>query len=284
MTPDDLSDLPLHVVEVIPNGPAHGPDAPSFLLIHGFGGSLYTWHAWTSSLAERGRVVLVDLKGFGDAPKPDDGKYTPADQAAAVRELIERMDLRNLTLIGHSLGGGIALLTALGLTADGSGRLSSLVLVAAAAYRQKLPPAVALSRRPRLIRFAMWVLRPRLVVWAVLRSIVFDSRSITDDQIRAYAHPLGSWAGIRSAMAAAQHIMPADIDAVSERYPEIQVPTLLLWGASDKVIPLWVGQRLAEALPNARLEILDACGHIPPEELPAESLQVVERFLDSYRT
>lgn len=280
MTPRDVSELPLHVVEVLPNGPPHGPDAPSFLFLHGFAGSLFTWHSWTSRLAERGRVVLVDLKGFGDAPKPDDGRYTPADQAAAVLELIESMDLRRLTLVGHSLGGGIALLTALRLLDAGSDRVSRLVLVAAAAYRQKLPPVVALARYPRLIRFLTWFLRPKFVVWAVLRSIVYDARSITSGQILAYARPLETWEGVRSAMAAAQHIMPADIDEVSARYSQIEVPTLLLWGDADYVIPLWVGERLAEEIPDSRLEVLDLCGHIPPEEHPAESLAVVENFLE----
>jgi len=63
-------------------------------------------------------------------------------------------------------------------------------------------------------------------------------------------------------------------------YPAMTLPTLLLWGDHDRVIPLWVGQRLAEDLPRARLVVLDRCGHLPPEERPGDSWTAMSAFLD----
>ena len=86
------------------------PDAPSFLLLHGYGGSSFTWRHWVGPLRQRGRVVLVDMKGFGRAPKPDDDDYGPSQQAALVVRLIAELGLERVTLIGHSLGGGVSLM------------------------------------------------------------------------------------------------------------------------------------------------------------------------------
>ncbi len=74
--------------------------------------------------------------------------------------------------------------------------------------------------------------------------------------------------------------MPDDLDALNARFPELDVPTLLLWGRHDRVVPLWVGERLASDLPRAELQIFERCGHMPPEELPEETLEAVKAFLD----
>ena len=99
------------------------------LLIHGFGASTFTWRRVAPDLARDHRVIAVDLKGFGQSDKPFDSRYSVYDQAELLAQLIEEKDLRDLTLVGHSYGGGIALLLA--LEADGrlQGRLSRLVLL-----------------------------------------------------------------------------------------------------------------------------------------------------------
>jgi len=74
-------------------------------------------------------------------------------------------------------------------------------------------------------------------------------------------------------------IVPADLAEITARYAEIDVPTLLLWGRHDPVVPLSVGEKLFDVLPNAQLVILEECGHLPPEELPQESLKGVLKFL-----
>jgi pimeloyl-ACP methyl ester carboxylesterase len=262
-----------------------GPDTDTFVLVHGFGAWSFTWRHWTPELARRGHVVLVDLKGFGTAPHPDDGAYAPRDQAELVHRLILELDLHRLTLVGHSLGGGIVLLTAL-LMADDPGiashRLRRLVLVASAAYRQPFPPFMAVERWPLLGRaLVRGVGASRLVRWT-LRSVVHDPDAVTAGQIAGYAGPLDSAEARRTLLESARQVMPADLDAVTRRYGEIDVPTLLLWGREDPAVPLWVGERLEEELPRATLEILEECGHAPMEEMPEAALERITRFLDRH--
>ena len=270
-------DLPLHVETV---GQPNDPGTDVFVLLHGYGASSFTWRYWAPVLGRRGHVVLVDMKGFGAAPKPDDGQYGPQHLSDLIYRLLVQRELTRVTLIGHSLGGGVALLTALRMLDEGKGRLHRLVLVSGAAYRQRLPRFVALARWPRLSTVLMSLLGPRRLIRLVLRSIVFDKTAVTPSQVEGYADPLRKHGARRALFWAAAQIVPDDIDDFTVRFPEIDVPTLALWGRHDRVVPLWVGERLAVELPQAELQILERCGHVPTEELPEESLEALTAFLD----
>jgi pimeloyl-ACP methyl ester carboxylesterase len=271
------SGLPVHVELFEPR--AHG-HRDTFVLVHGYGASGFTWRHWTPRLAELGRVVQIDLKGFGRAPKPDDGAYAAHDQAELVHRLIEERDLRDVTLVGHSLGGGVALLLSLRLLDSDPARLKRLVLVSGAAYAQRLPPFVHLARWPRLSTLLFRAAGARLVVAAALRSVVYDRSTVSAEQIRGYAEPLASRDAVRVLLAAARQIVPPDLAMITPRYAEVAVPTLLLWGRHDPAVPLAVGRRLERELPRAQLHVLDACGHLPVEERPDASFQVLRRFLE----
>jgi pimeloyl-ACP methyl ester carboxylesterase len=261
------------------------------VLLHGFGASRFTWRSWIPRFAQSRCLYLVDLRGHGVAQRGLELAYGPADMAGDVVELIERLDLRNITLVGHSMGGGVALMVALRLLDAGEGRrLIRLISVSGTAYRQPLPPVVTRLRNPSFIlRLLLRLMPARPIVRKVLESIVYDPGIVTDEMVDGYTAPLRSWAGKRAAAAGAAQLIPDDADTLSARYPEIGVPALLLWGRHDPVVPLSIGERLAGALPRARLVVLDRCGHAPTEEMPEETLRVVEAFLvederDSSRT
>ena len=270
-------ELRLHI-ERLGQDPA--PGVATYLLIHGYGASGFTWRHWALQLAQRGHVVQVDMKGFGQSPKPDDGRYAPSDHAELVHKLVDTLGLQSLTVIGHSLGGGVALLTALRLMDAGASCLERLVIIGGAAYEQRLPPFVGLAERPRLGSFLFRLVGAERVVARVLRSIVHDPSGVSPDQVLGYAGPLRSPEAIRALIDTARQIVPADLHMTTGRYKEIDVPTLLLWGRGDRVVPLAVGERLARAMPNARLHVMESCGHLPAEERPDESFAVVARFLD----
>jgi pimeloyl-ACP methyl ester carboxylesterase len=270
-------DPPLHVQTL---GLEPAPDVDTVLMVHGYGASAFSWRYWAPRLAERAHVILVDLKGSGSAPKPDDGMYRPEDQAESLHRLILQRDLRQLTIVGHSLGGGIALLLALRLQDEDEGRLARLVIVAGAAYEQRLPPFVALARY-RWIGIALFrLLGAWLVIRKVLRSIVYDPAGVTDVQVEGYAAPLDDAGALRALIDSALNLVPAQIDALNARFPELDVPTLILWGRHDRVVPLWVGERLLGALPDASLHVFEKCGHMPAEEVHEESFARLTSFLD----
>ncbi len=259
-----------------------GPDVQHVVLLHGYGAWSYTWRHWAPHLEARARVVYVDMKGFGRAPKPDDGRCSPHDLAHDVTELVTRLASDRVVLVGHSLGGAVALLTALRLTDEGRRDiLEGLVLVASAAYPQRLPPFVAFARLRRLATEAIRWLGPERIVRQVLRTIVFDPASVTEEQVQAYAAPLHDPDARRALVDVALRIVPDDIHQVVARLPTIDVPTLALWGRHDRVVPLWVGRRLQQDLPDCELHVLERCGHDPPEELPEKSCAAVLDYLDS---
>ncbi len=273
MRPQEPDPVPLFVEE-------HGDGGTTLLLLHGFGATGFTWRNWVPELARAHRVLVADLKGFGRSPKPRDGRYSPHDHARAVQALLDAQRLDSVTLVGHSLGGGVALLTALRLLDRGQlHRIRALVLVASAAYPQALPPFVSLARLRVLASLALTVLPTAAVVRRVIAEIVTDVGCVTDDLVNGYADPLRGSAARYGLLNTALQIIPPDVPEVVARFPELDLPVKLVWGESDRVVPLWVGQRLHEALPRSSLDVLAGCGHLPTEEHPVASLELVTRFL-----
>lgn len=264
--------LPLHVEE-------YGEGPRQIMLIHGFGANSHTWRSWIGGLAKEHRVWSLELRGHGSAPAPPDDFYSIHDHADLVRRLIVQKDLRELTLVGHSMGGGVALLVALGLL--GEERLEGLVLVSSAGYPQRLPPFIALSAHGPWSELGLRLFPKRLLIRRVIRSIVHDKDSVTDAQVAAYAEPLYSAAHRAALIKTATRMIPPDFGTITKRFPDIELPTLLLWGRQDRVVPLSIAEKLLAALPRAQLKILEECGHIPPEEMPKESLEIVLEFLSS---
>jgi pimeloyl-ACP methyl ester carboxylesterase len=273
----DEPGLPLHVTEE--------GEGPPVVFLHGFGASSFTWRYHATALRETHRVILVDLKGFGRAPKPRDTAYGPLDHAEIVADLIVTRDLRGVTLVGHSLGGGVALLATLLLRDRGEGgRIHGVIDMAGPSYRQTLPPFVAMARTGWVAEVFLRMVSPRWVIRRALLRVVHDPRSVSDEQVAAYARALEEPDGRRAAREAALRLVPPDLDRWTARYPEIEVPVLLVWGRGDSVIPLWVGERLEGELPGARLVVLEECGHMGPEEKPAETLELIRSFLDRLAT
>ena len=256
----------------------HGAGAP-IVLVHGFGANTYSWRHLVGPLARRHRVIAVDLKGFGASPKPADGAYGIHDQARLLTDLIVGRGLTDITLVGHSLGGGVVLATTLAMAGSTPERIRRLVLIDTIAYEQRFPWFIQVLRTPRLGELAIAAVPPRLQVRMVLRYAFHDPREITDDVVEAYAAPMRERDARRALVVTARQLVPPDMEMFTRRYPEIDIPVLLLWGRHDRVVPVRLGHRLAAALPRAELQVLEACGHVPHEEHPRTALDAIERFL-----
>jgi len=249
------------------------------VLLHGFGASTFTWRDIAPSLAATHRVYAIDLKGFGQSPKPDDGHYTATDQAALVLQFIADRQLKSVTLVGHSFGGGIALAVALELERSKPGVLKSLVLISAAAYRQPLPGFVKVLRAPLIGPLLQRVVPAKTQVKTVLRLSYYDDDLIPEAAVEAYAAALTSPGGRGAMRETARTIVPKEVDDVSTRYAFIQAPTLLIWGRHDAIIPLAIGERLRQAMQHARLVVIEKAGHQVQEEAPEPVRQAIKGFL-----
>ena len=252
---------------------------PPVILLHGFGASAYAWRFLGPELAKDHRVFTIDLKGYGLSAKPEDGKYAISDQADMVAEFIRTRDLHDLVVIGHSMGGGVTLMTYFKVAEDDPARIKKLVLIDSAGYPQKMPWFIWLAKAPVLGSVGGMLVSPRFATAQVLRTCYYHKDRITDEQIDTYAY-YGSLPGAREAVVAtAQQIVPEDIEAVTAQYKTIRVPVLIIWGEEDEVVPVDVGRNFKRDIPNSELVILPKCGHIPPEEEAGVTTRTVEAFL-----
>lgn len=249
------------------------------VFVHGLGMSSFTWRDLIEPLTRKHRVILVDLKGFGYSPKPDDDRYSIYDQARLICRFILDHDLKNLTLVGNSLGGGVALATTLYLSAHAPERLARLILVDTIAYQQEMPLFVKLLARPMLGPLVVATVPNVLQVRTIMQLAYFDDEAVPDEAVERYAAVLNDAAARQALVRTARQIIPPDLDSLTTRYPEIGYPTLILWGEQDAIVPLEIGRRLHEAIPNARLVILPDTGHIPQEEQPEATLAEIEAFM-----
>ena len=256
----------------------HGRGKP-VLLLHGFGANVYTWRHIEPVLAERHRVIAIDLKGFGNSDKPFDGNYSVFDQAELVGDFIIEQDLKDLTLVGHSFGGGIALLLALDKRPKLKRRIKRLVLIDTIAYPQKIPLFFKILRTPVANHVGTRITPPYMQARTALKIAYHNDSKINRRDVTAYAQPLATPGGKYALIETAKSI---DLDAfkdVTPRYSTMKLPTLILWCKHDKVVPEKIGLKLHSALPRSTFRNMGDCGHLPHEEKPAETAQEILAFL-----
>ena len=254
-------------------------EGPPVLLIHGFGTNSFTWRHIAPDLARDHKVIAVDLKGFGRSDKPFDERYAASDQAKLLRQLILERDLRDLTIVGHSYGGGIALLLALEADSRLQGRIAKLVLLDTIAYPQAIPVFFKLLDTPVVSQLGVRMAPPTMQIQLALRIAYFDNSKIGPDEVKAYAEPMETAAGKHALIYSARQIMPDDAEQISARYSSIELPTLILWCDHDRIVPIDIGLKLKRAMPNATFRIIDQCGHMPQEEQPEETMLQIRQFL-----
>lgn len=242
------------------------------VLLHGFGGSTYSFRLVVSELAESFDVISIDLNGFGYTERPPGTElYTPYGQAAQVVAILDALGIGRASLLGHSYGAEIALLTA----ATRPELVESLILVDGSA------PRGGFMTIPEEFRGLYSLLaRVFLVNEGTMRSFlkqsVRDPAIVTDELVRGYADRIlieGLDRAVEGLLAGASGD-PIEIDVSI-----VDQPTLIVWGEHDRVVPIAVGEELAADLPNARLVRFEQSGHLPMEEEPDRFARVVTEFL-----
>jgi len=116
------------------------------------------------------------------------------------------------------------------------------------------------------------------LVRRVLRDSYYDPCQITHEQVEVYANAIAAAGGRYGLLQTAKQAIPKDIDCITAKYPTIKVPTLILWGDSDRIIPRSIGERLRRDIPNSTLETVPRSGHVPQEEQPVETMRYITAF------
>jgi len=260
-----------------------GEDGPPVVLIHGLGASAEIWSANIGALAAGHRVFVPDLPGFGRTAMPPGMDFSPAAYSRFVRDFMAALGIGRAALVGHSLGGGVALR----VTLDDPGCVDRLVLASSAG----LGPDVSLPLRIASLPFFDRVFfRPPLPVFTrFLRRLVYDPAAISPEFARLYYDmffqpgAVRTFAAILRAVVTIRGARPGILEPIREGLGTIAAPVLILWGRRDRILP--VGQALDAAgrIPGARLHIFERCGHMPNVEYPEAFNRLVLEFLDEGR-
>jgi pimeloyl-ACP methyl ester carboxylesterase len=248
------------------------------VLLHGLGASSYTWREITPTLAKTNRVIAIDLKGFGESDKPLDEAYSIADQAKLVEDFLARRDLRGVTLVGHSFGGAVAMAVALDDDNAARPRIEKLVLIDSLAYEQPVPFFFRVLRTPVIGELGLNLIPADLQIARALAVAYYHDDRVTDETIATYATPLQTEGGKHALLRTVDSLMKEDADVFAARYRTLKTPALLIWCEHDRIVPLRFGRRLWQDLPNAQIDVIEDCGHIPQEEEPKQTLAAIQGF------
>jgi pimeloyl-ACP methyl ester carboxylesterase len=251
------------------------------LYLHGFGASLRNWDDLRPLLPEHWRHLFLDLRGNGFSSKPR-GSYSPNIHADDLADFILRLNLKNLVLIGHSYGGAVALVTLRQLEEIGeSHRVIGLVLVDSAGYAAGDTFPLYHLRKPAWGEFVVHVVPPQVQARKTLEKAYYNKNTITPKVLARYTCFYGDPAWRFALLAAARDAVPQNATQVREWFRTIQVPTLIVWGREDRLIPPSHAQLFSGSIKNARVVLLERTGHVPHEESPEALATAVRSFLSS---
>ncbi len=250
-------------------------DSLPIVLLHGTGASLHTFDAWAGALKGNRRVIRMDLPGFGLTGPFPDRRYSIDQYVDFVASFLAKRGVRQCVLAGNSLGGQIAW----NFTLAHPETVRKLVLIDAAGYpvqSTRVPVAFRIARIPGLNKILTFI-TPRFVIKSSVENVYADKGQVSEALVDRYFE-LSLRKGNRQALVDRMQ-MPYDTTRI-RKIPNIRQPTLILWGEDDGLIPLQSAYRFQQDLPNDTLVVLKNSGHVPMEENPVESLQVLLDFIE----
>lgn len=279
MTSSSFSDQYVQVRSIRTRYWQQGDSGPNIILLHGIGGSVEMWQKNIQTLAKENRVYALDMVGFGYTDKPD-AAYTLSFQADFVHSFMNAVNLETATLVGLSLGGGVALDFSLRYPQ----RLDMLVLVDSAGLGREMH---ILFRLPTLPLIGEWLTRPsRQRTRELLDTCYYDPTKVSDEMVDFY-YALSSQPGAQRAFLTTLRVQGSFgglremiLGSILRGLKRLDIPTLLVWGQEDEILPLEHARQAHQRLPDSRLEIIDHCGHLPPMEQPEKFNQAVLDFLN----
>jgi pimeloyl-ACP methyl ester carboxylesterase len=270
--PSDFIDVQGQLVHLRDVGPRDDPEP--LVLVHGTSASLHTWEGWIKALGPGRRIISFDLPGSGLTGPNATGDYRGDTYARFVLDLMDQLKVQRFVIAGNSLGGEVAWRTAL----VAPQRVVKLILVDAAGPDFKsdsVPIGFMLARVPGLHRIVDWVL-PRAMVESSVRNVYGDPSRVDAALVDRY-YQLALREGNRRALM--QRFRQNQRGQDAGRIRELKLPTLILWGGRDRLVPVAVAQQFQQDIAGSELVVFDELGHVPQEEDPARSVAPVKTFL-----
>lgn len=258
---------------------------PAILLIHGIGDNSTTWSTVQSKLAQRFTVIAPDLLGHGKSDKPR-ADYSVAAYANGMRDLLSVLDIDRVTVVGHSLGGGVAMQFAYQFPQ----LVDRLILVGAGGVTKDVNIALRVASLPMgseaLAFLRLPMVLPAVQVVGRVAGAMFGSTGLgrdIPDVLRILAdlpEPTASSAFARTLRAVVD--WRGQVVTMLDRcYLTQSVPVQLIWGSGDSVIPVSHARLAHAAMPGSRLEIFDGSGHFPFHDDPDRFVEILEQFISS---
>ena len=256
---------------------------PTMLLLHGIGGSALTWKHVIARLSQQYTVIAPDLLGHGASERLR-GDYSLGAHASTVRDLLVKLGRDRVTVCGHSLGGGIAMVFAYQFPE----RCERLILVDSGGLGPEVSPLLRLLSLPGseyVVPLGTW---PRLTgaaarAGSALGRLGFRLSPAADEVWQAY-YALGSGDARRAFLATLREVIDFQgqkVSAVDRLYLASKVPVMIIWGSKDAIIPVEHARAAHREMPGSRLEIIEGVGHFPHAEAPDRFLAMVEDFMAS---
>ncbi len=251
-------------------------DTLPIILIHGTGASLHTFDAWTKELSVSKKVIRMDLPGFGLTGPFPDRNYSISSYISTIDTFLFKLGVKKCIMAGNSLGGNIAWQYTLMFPE----KVHKLILIDAAGlkYTESKPPLAFRIARIPILNKLLTMITPKSMARKSIEDVYYNKALVTDEIVDRYFN-LTLREGNRQAMVD-RMTTPIDYSALKD-LGEIYIPTLILWGENDLLIPLSSALEFSKKLPNDTLIVIHNCGHVPMEECPSETLKPVLNFISN---
>ena len=252
----------------------------ALLLIHGMAGSSATWRAVLPELAKKYRVIAPDLLGHGQSAKPRTD-YSLGAFAVGLRDLLDELGVDSATIVGHSLGGGIAMQ----FLYQHPEYCRRLVLISSGGLGQDVGVILRLLSAPGA-EFVMPVIAPAPVVrvgnsvrgWLTSMGLRSPRGAEIWNAYSSFADPATRDAFLRTLRSVVDYRGQA-VSALNRLQLRAEMPTLAIWGEDDTIIPVDHAYAALEARPDCRVEVLPGIGHFAHVEAPAEVVVLIDEFM-----
>lgn len=265
----DVAGMNVHVRD---EGPRD--DHIPLVLMHGTGSSLHAWDGWVDALKDKKRVIRFDLPGFGLTGPSPDNRYSVDNDVRVMFALLDKLGVKRCITGGNSLGGAVAWRAALAEPA----RVEKLILVDAGGYpfhSMSQPIGFRLLRIPG-VTWLMQHTLPRFLVEQGMRNVFGDPNRVKPEMIER-AIELTQRQGNRRALVERAKQRPSQ--SFAHRIPELKLPTLIIWGGRDRLLPPDDAERFHRDIADSTLVVFDDLGHAPEEEDPERTVAAVKTFL-----